>query len=130
MAITFKGFASPVVGLTKVLYDEELVKRDLLNHFNTRKGERAFDAEYGFIGWDLVFELDQPSVKQALDDDARRIVSEDPRVELQYLEVQNTEYGYIINISLYYVQLESEEDLKIVFDRRSNEKMVAIASNF
>lgn len=130
MAITFKGFASPVVGLTKVLYDEELVKRDLLNHFNTRKGERAFDAEYGFIGWDLVFELDQPSVKQALDDDARRIVSEDPRVELQYLEVQNTEYGYIINISLYYVQLDSEEDLKIVFDRRSNEKMVAIASNF
>lgn len=130
MAITFKGFASPVVGLTKVLYDEELVKRDLLNHFNTRKGERAFDAEYGFIGWDLVFELDQPSVKQALDDDARRIVSEDPRVELQYLEVQNTEYGYIINISLYYVQLESEEDLVIVFDRRTNEKMVAIASNF
>lgn len=130
MAITFKGFASPVVGLTKVLYDEELVKRDLLNHFNTRKGERAFDAEYGFIGWDLVFELDQPSVKQALDDDARRIVSEDPRVELQYLEVQNTEYGYIINISLYYVQLDSEEDLVIVFDRRTNEKMVAIASNF
>lgn len=130
MAVTFKGFASPVVGLTKVLYDEELVKRDLLNHFNTRKGERAFDAEYGFIGWDLVFELDQPSVKQALDDDARRIVSQDPRVDLQYLEVQNTEYGYIINISLYYVQLESEEDLKIVFDRRTNEKMVAIASNF
>lgn len=130
MAVTFKGFSSPVVGLTRVLYDEELVKQDLLNHFNTRKGERAFDAEYGFIGWDLVFELDQPSVKQALDDDARRIVSQDPRVELQYLQVQNTEYGYIINISLYYVQLESEEELKIVFDRRTNEKMVAIASNF
>ena len=130
MAVTFKGFASPQVGLTKVLYDEELVKRDLLNHFNTRKGERAFDAEYGFIGWDLVFELDQPSVKQALDDDARRIVSEDPRVDLQYLEIQNTEYGYIIAIKLYYVQLESEEDLMIVFDRRTNEKMVAIASNF
>jgi len=130
MAVTFKGFSSPVVGLTRVLYDEELVKQDLLNHFNTRKGERAFDAEYGFIGWDLVFELDQPSVKQALDDDARRIVSQDPRVELQYLQVQNTEYGYIINISLYYVQLETVEELRIVFDRRTNEKMVAIASNF
>src|SRR6478609_482728 len=130
MAVTFKGFSSPVVCLTRVLYDEELVKQDLLNHFNTRKGERAFDAEYGFIGWDLVFELDQPSVKQALDDDARRIVSQDPRVELQYLQVQNTEYGYIINISLYYVQLETVEELRIVFDRRTNEKMVAIASNF
>lgn len=129
MAVTFKGFSSPVVGLTKVLYDEELVKQDLLNHFNTRKGERAFDSQYGFIGWDLIFELDQMSVKQALDDDARRIVSEDPRVELQYLQVQNTDYGYKIVIKLYYVQLESVEDLIIVFDRRTNEKMVAIASN-
>ncbi|WP_416469897.1 GPW/gp25 family protein [Salmonella enterica] len=130
MAVIFKGFSSPVVGRTKVLYDEELVKQDLLNHFNTRKGERAFDAEYGFIGWDLVFELDEPSVKQALDDDARRIIAQEPRVDLQYLEVSNTEYGYIIDISLHYVELETVEDLQIVFDRRTNEKMIAIASNF
>ncbi|AZU98208.1 baseplate wedge protein [Salmonella phage SE_PL] len=130
MAVIFKGFSSPVVGRTKVLYDEELVKQDLLNHFNTRKGERAFDAEYGFIGWDLVFELDEPSVKQALDDDARRIIAQEPRVELEYLEVSNTEYGYIIDISLHYVELETVEDLQIVFDRRTNEKMIAIASNF
>ncbi|EIN7543420.1 GPW/gp25 family protein, partial [Salmonella enterica] len=123
MAVIFKGFSSPVVGRTKVLYDEELVKQDLLNHFNTRKGERAFDAEYGFIGWDLVFELDEPSVKQALDDDARRIIAQEPRVELEYLEVSNTEYGYIIDISLHYVELETVEDLQIVFDRRTNEKM-------
>lgn len=130
MAVTFKGFSSPVVGLTKVLYDQELVKQDLLNHFNTRKGERAFDAEYGFIGWDLIFELDSPSAKQSLDDDSRRIISEEPRVSLEYLEVQNTDYGYQIIIQLYYVQLDTVEDLQIVFDRRSNEKMVAIASNF
>lgn len=129
MAVTFKGFSSPVVGLTQVLYDEDLVKQDLLNHFNTRKGERAFDADFGFIGWDLVFELDQPSVKQALDEDARRIVSLDPRVSLNTLTVQNTEYGYMISINLYFVQLDSVDDLIIVFDRRTNEKMVAIASN-
>lgn len=129
MAVIFKGFSSPVVGRTKVLYDEELVKQDLLNHFNTRKGERAFDAEYGFIGWDLIFELDQPSVKQALDDDARRIISQDPRIELEYLEVSNTEYGYIIYISLHYVELDTVDDLQLVFDRRTNEKMIAIASN-
>lgn len=130
MAIIFKGFSSPIVGLSKVLYDQDLVKQDLLNHFNTRKGERAFDAEYGFIGWDLVFDLDSPSVKQALDDDARRIINEEPRVRVEYLEVLNSEYGYIIDIALYYVQLDSVEELQIVFDRRTNEKMVAIASNF
>ena len=46
MAVTFKGFASPIVGKTQVLYDVELVKKDLINHFNTKKGERVMDVDY------------------------------------------------------------------------------------
>lgn len=128
MAVTFKGFHSPVVGKAEVLYDEELVKQDLLNHFNTRKGERAMDAEYGFIGWDLIFELDITSNKQLLEADARRIVNGDPRVSLQYLEVLSTDRGFRINIFLEYVQLDTEEMLSVEFDREANEKM-AIVSN-
>ena len=128
MAVIYKGFASPVVGRTEVLYDVELVKRDLLNHFNTRKGERVMDAEYGFIGWDLIFELDIDSNKQMLEADGRRIVASDPRVQLQYLEVLSTDRGFRMNIFLYYVELDSEEVLMIDFDRKANEKM-AIVSN-
>lgn len=128
MAVIYKGFASPVVGHTEVLYDEALIKRDLLNHFNTRKGERAMDAEYGFIGWDLIFELDIYSNKQLLEADARRIVATDPRVSLQYLEVLSTDRGFRLNIFLLYVELDTEEILAIEFDRLANEKM-AIVSN-
>lgn len=128
MAVIFKGFASPVVGETEVLYDEELVKRDLINHFSTRKGERAMDAEYGFIGWDLIFELDVNSVKQELEADARRIIAGEPRVFLQYLEVLSTDHGFRLNIFLEYVELDTEEQLFIEFDRLAHEKM-AILSN-
>lgn len=128
MAVIYKGFASPVVGRTEVLYDIELVKRDLLNHFNTRKGERAMDSDYGFVGWDLLFELDVYSNKQLLEADARRIVATDPRVSLQFIEVLSTENGFRVNIFLYYVELDTEEQLFIEFDRLANEKM-AIVSN-
>lgn len=128
MAVIYKGFASPIVGRTEVLYDVELVKRDLLNHFNTRKGERAMDSEYGFIGWDLIFELDIYSNKQLIEADARRIVATDPRVALQYIEVLSTDRGFRVNIFLLYVELDTEEQLFIEFDRLANEKM-AIVSN-
>lgn len=128
MAVIYKGFASPVVGRTKVLYDAELVKRDLLNHFGTRKGERVMDVEYGFVGWDLLFELDVYSNKQLLEADARRIVATDPRVALQYIEVLSTDRGFRINIFLEYVELDTEEQLFIEFDRLANEKMSIISN--
>lgn len=128
MAVLFQGFSSPVVGRTRVLYNEELVKQDLINHFNTRKGERAMDAEYGFIGWDLIFELDLESNKQLIEADARRIIASEPRVQLQYIDVLSTDRGYRLNVFLYYVELDTEEQLFIEFDREAKEKM-AIVSN-
>ncbi|AQW88762.1 putative baseplate protein [Erwinia phage pEa_SNUABM_50] len=126
MAVTFKGFASPIVGKTQVLYDVELVKKDLINHFNTRKGERVMDVDYGFIGWDLLFELDRPGNSQLLEADARNIVSQDPRLLLLSIQVQNVEYGYQVNMLLRYVQLETVEELTLVFDNRSQQRMAFI----
>lgn len=113
MAITFIGFHSPETGKTKVLYDVELVKQDLLNCFNTKKGERVMFADYGFIGWDLLFELDRPDIKQILESDARRIIDNEPRVQLLSIDVQNITKGYQIVITLNFVYLEKIDDLLI-----------------
>ena len=129
MAIIFKGFSSPVVGKTEVLYDQELIRQDLMNHFNTRKGERAMDATYGFIGWDLIFELDNSAYKQEIDTDVRRIVAMDPRLNLISLDVSTIDYGYQVYMVLEYVQLETVEDLTIVFDARSNSRMAQVTTS-
>lgn len=126
MAVIFKGFASPVVGKTEVLYDIDIVRQDLLNHFNTRKGERVMDVEYGFIGWDLLFEIDRPGNSQLLEADVRRIVALDPRLQLLSVTVSSVEYGYRIDLSLYYVHLETVEDLELVFDNRSQQRMAFV----
>lgn len=123
MAVVFKGFSSPQVGTTQVLYDVELVKQDLLNHFNTRKGERVMDSEYGFIGWDLIFELDNDGVKQELEEDARRIVEMEPRVSLIDIVVESITKGYKISIFMKFVHLDSVDVLILVFDERSSERM-------
>lgn len=123
MAIIFKGFSSPVNGNTEVLYDVDLVKQDLLNHLNTRKGERVMDAEYGFVGWDLLFELDRTGNSQLLEADIRNIVAQDPRLELVSIEVDNIDYGYQISLVLKYVQLDTVEDLTLVFDTRTQQRM-------
>lgn len=120
---TFMGFGSPVVGKTEVLYDVELVKRGLLNHFYTRKGERVMDSEYGFIGWDLIFELDTPGVPEMIESDARRIIDMEPRVNERLIEIQKIEYGYILNIELYFVNLDTVDTLSVVFDQRSLNRM-------
>lgn len=120
---TFLGFGSPVVGQTEVLYDVELVKRGLLNHFYTRKGERVMDTDYGFIGWDLIFELDTPGVPEMIEADARRIIEMEPRVNERLIKIERIEYGYIINIELYFVVLDTVDTLSLVFDQRSLNRM-------
>lgn len=126
MAVIFKGFSSPIVGKVQVLYDEELVKQCLINHFNTRKGERVMDTEYGFVGWDLLFELDSPYNSQLLEADARNIVSQEPRLQLLSIQVSSVEYGYQIDLVLNYVQLETVEELSLVFDNRSQQRMAFV----
>ena len=123
MAVVFKGFSTPVVGRTETLYDTELVRQDLMNHFNTKKGERAFDADYGFIAWDLLFELEGYNTMNLLEADARRIISLDPRLNLKKIQISRIEYGYQMNIVLHYVVLNTVEELSIVFDARSNNRL-------
>ena len=126
MAIIFKGFSSPVVGKTQVLYDVDIVRQDLLNHFNTRKGERVMDVDYGFIGWDLLFEIDRPGNSQLIEADVRSIVAMDPRLLLLSVTVSSVEYGYRVDLVLQYVQLETVEDLQLVFDNRSQQRMAFV----
>ena len=119
---TFIGFGSPLIGNTKVLFDNELVKRDLINHFYTRKRERVMDVEYGFLGWDLLFELDKPSLKYDLEEDARRVVRSDPRVSERTITIDLVPNGYNINIDLYFLQTQTADTLYLKFTQQSAAK--------
>ena len=54
---TYKGFSTISPDAENfALFDFDLIKQDLLNHFNIRQGERLMNPKFGTIIWDLLFE--------------------------------------------------------------------------
>lgn len=59
-AFTYKGFNSKNKQNGFKLYDIDLVKQDIINHFYIRKGEKLENPSFGTIIWDMI--LDRKSV--------------------------------------------------------------------
>jgi phage baseplate assembly protein W len=114
----FKGFSTidRTWGNFK-LYDIELAKRDLLNEFYTRKGERLMSPTFGSIVWDLLFDPMTEETVQLISDDCLRIISKDPRLELRNIYVQESDHSITVTILLNYVPTATVTELVAVFNR-------------
>jgi len=80
--------------------DIELIKQDLLNHFNTRIGERVGRPDFGSIIWDLMFSVGDDRTESLVIQDAHRIIDSDPRVELLNTNVTIDEAGHSIKLEM------------------------------
>lgn len=118
----FRGFstvnASP---RNNELTDIDLIKRDILNHFYTRKGERVMYPKFGSIIWDLLFEPLDESNKEAIISDATNIVTSEPRVNVSDIRVTEFEHGVRLEIDVLYKPLDALGTLEVEFDRRAQE---------
>lgn len=114
----FKGFSTinQTWGNFK-LYDIELAKRDLLNEFYTRKGERLMSPAFGSIVWDLLFDPMTPETVQLITEDCQRIITKDPRLELRDVYVQEEDHSITVTILLNYVPTATVTELVAVFNR-------------
>ncbi len=99
------------------LYDIDLAKRDLLNEFYTRKGERLMSPQFGSIVWDLLFDPLTDEIIDAIRADCLRIVTKDPRLDLQNIDIIDNEHTIIVTIILKYVPTATETELVAVFNR-------------
>lgn len=102
--------------------DIDLIKRDLLNHFQTRRGERLMLPTFGTIIWDMLFEPFTDSVKATIIADVKRVVQSDSRVSLEGVNVSTSAHGIKIAIELKYVPFDSIGTFAVEFDRRSLER--------
>lgn len=101
------------------IYDIELAKRDLLNEIYTRKGERLMSPEYGYIVWDVLFDPLTDELVDVIRDDTLRIISRDPRLELNTLDVtENVDLQTLtVKVILNYVPTATLTELVAVFSR-------------
>lgn len=115
MAI-FKGYTTidKKFGNT-VLEDIELAKRDLMNHFYTRRGERLGQPEFGSIIPELVFEPIDEFIIDLVQDDVKRIVEYDSRWELLDLDIDSSEHTIECVVSLRYISTTTDTELYLKF---------------
>mgnify|MGYP003972983251 FL=1 len=116
MAI-FNGFSSRIRKNKFGLSDFDLVKQDLTNHFNIRRGEMLMHPNFGVGVWNLLFEPFTSEIKEAVMDDIRQVIDNDPRVSLTQMVVQEYEHGIQVAVDIFYVNLDSSDTLSLQFDR-------------
>ena len=100
------------------LYDFDLIKQNILNHFNTRKGQRVMNPKFGTIIWDVLMEPLTPQIRNVLTKDIEEICTSDARVYPTQIQVNEYEQGYLIDIILVMRNTDQSSALKLVFDQK------------
>lgn len=117
---------SNIIGYTTIdqpytssnLSNIDLAKRDLLNHFHIRKGEKWTNPEFGC---DLPLYIFQPLddiTMDAIKEEVFAVVNYDPRFVVDDTNIiVNQDAHYVtINVKLTYVPTTTAIDLQIKFD--------------
>ena len=113
----YRGFSTVYSSGNSKLYDDELVKQDLLNHFNTRKGERLMNPDFGTIIWDALYDPLTDGLREEIEADIREILASEPRIVPIAVEVTEQDYGILLEITVTYNKTNQTENMRISFDR-------------
>ena len=116
----FRGFST--IGRYKkyTLTDYELVRRDLLNSLTIREGELPGRPEFGTRLWNFIFEANNEDTVRAITNEIERVVTYDPRIELNDLVVTQEAHGVILDLVVTIRPNRDPEALFIKFDEESN----------
>lgn len=116
---TYKGFSTINNPKKFRLTDFELAKRDLQNYFMVRKGEKLMNPDFGTIIWNMMFEPLTVENRQLIVNDITRIVSYDPRLSVDTVNVTELENGLSIQINLTYIPDDQRDVLDLNFQQRA-----------
>jgi len=120
MATMYRGFST--VGRSKKfrLTDFALVKQDLINHFNIRKGEKLMNPDFGTIIWNVLYEPLTSDLKSVIISDINSIARFDPRLSIDNVVVTEFDRGIQIELELRYLQTNQSGLLNLQFDNQTN----------
>ena len=118
----FKGFntvdqPNPPYSLTNT----DIVKRDILNQFATPMGSRVMLPSFGTNIYNLLFDPFDEITKNAIIEDAVRVVGDDPRVQLVSIDVFQEDQSLNIVMNLLFVPESITDNLFVVFSLKDRE---------
>lgn len=116
----YKGFSTVDVERPGFqLYDLDLVKQDIINHFHIRQGELLNDPNFGTIIWDVLYEPLTEKLKEAILKNVTKIVNSDPRVAVDNVVIDQYESGLQIEATLVFLPYNIAENMRLTFDQKS-----------
>ena len=118
-AFTYNGFSSQENKASFKLYDIDLVKQDIINHFYIRKGEKLMNPDFGTVIWDLLFEQFTEEVKKLITEDVEQIINYDPRIKINGVIIDSTDMGIRIEADVTYIPFNINERMTFNFDKEN-----------
>ena len=115
----YRGFST--IGQVKKfkLTDLELVKQNLFNHFNIRKGEKLMQPGFGSVIWSMMFEPLNEETKNLIQADVKKVVGYDPRTKVTNVIITQFDYGVQLDIEMEYLPGNQSDSLRLTFDNAS-----------
>lgn len=114
----YKGFSSVNRNSENfTLYDFDLIKQDLINHFHIRQGERLMQPNFGTIIWSLLFEPLTEQLKDLILQNVNEILNHDPRVQASNVVITPYDTGLQIEATLKYTPYNIQQNLQLKFDQ-------------
>ena len=101
------------------LYDLEIIKQDIINHFHIRKGEKLENPMFGTIIWDILFEPFTEDLKELIIQDITEVINFDPRISVETVTVDAYESGLQVDCTLTYIPYSISETMRIRFDQNN-----------
>ena len=117
---TYKGFSTvnpDNIGFQ--LYDLQIVKQDIINHFHIRQGELLSNPNFGTIIWDILYEPLTESLKQVIAENVTGIINYDPRVSVTGIAIDQYESGLQIDATLIFLPYNIAETMRLTFDQNN-----------
>lgn len=115
----YKGFNSLESKKNYKLFDVDLVKQDLINHFYIRKGEKLENPDFGTVIWDILFEPFTEEVKNIISKDVETIINYDPRIAVNEIQIDSTDQGIRIQADITYIPFNINERMTFNFDKNN-----------
>lgn len=118
---TFVGFSTRAEKSGRrswVLFDTDLIKRDLFNHFYTRYGERVMRPTFGCRIWDYVMEPNVDMIRAEIVSEVERVIRLDERLDVRDITLYERDHTIIISCTLVYRPFRTTELFQLEFDRR------------
>lgn len=115
----YRGFSTIEQVKKFKLTDLELVKQNLFNHFNIRKGEKLMQPNFGSIIWSMMFEPLNEETKSLIQADVKKVVGYDPRTRVNNVIVTQFDHGIQLDIEMEYLPTNQSDTLRLSFDNAS-----------